>query len=135
MVAMNWFVLPPAEAFYYRSKSVSYRTIPPFRDGCTPSSSEMMSMQLIYPKRNASLFVPRELDGNPGRAVLQVAHRDPAATVHWHLDGHYIGTTNRVHQLAVHPDFGHHALLLVDDHGESLEERFDVFSGRLSFVL
>jgi penicillin-binding protein 1C len=126
MVAMNWFVLPPAEAVYYRSKNISYKTLPPFRDDCDGSSPDMMSMQLIYPKHNASLLVPRELDGRPGRAVLQVAHRDPDATVHWHLDGRYVGSTNRVHQLPVHPDSGRHDLLLVDDRGTSLEEQFEV---------
>jgi penicillin-binding protein 1C len=123
---MNWFVLPPAEAVYYRSKNISYKTLPPFRDDCDGSSPDMMSMQLIYPKHNASLLVPRELDGRPGRAVLQVAHRDPDATVHWHLDGRYVGSTNRVHQLPVHPDSGRHDLLLVDDRGTSLEEQFEV---------
>ena len=35
MVHRPWFVLPPVEEYYYRSKNPSYQPPPPFRADCT----------------------------------------------------------------------------------------------------
>ncbi len=35
MIHQNWFVLPPAMEWYYKSKNPSYKTLPPMRPGCT----------------------------------------------------------------------------------------------------
>lgn len=123
----SWFILPPAQEFFYRSKNISYKTLPPFRFDCQPSSP-LVSMDLIYPKPNSRIFIPRELDGKMGSAVFELAHRNPAMTVHWHLDGIYLGSTKKSHHLAVNPDQGKHTLVLVDDNGEALEEHFEVLS-------
>jgi penicillin-binding protein 1C len=87
-------------------------------------------MDLIYPKPNAQLFIPRDLDGELGNAVFQVAHRTSSATVYWHLDGNFMGSTRKSHHLALAPAKGHHILTLVDDFGESLERAFTVISNQ-----
>ncbi len=85
-------------------------------------------MDVVYPKPNAQLFIPRELDGNPGAAVFELAHQNLAATVFWHLDNQYLGSTHRAHKLSVQPEEGKHVLVVTDDSGVSLVRHFTIIS-------
>lgn len=123
----NWFILPPVQEHYFRTKNLSYKSLPPFRDDCL-TSSPVISMDLIYPKPRSRIFIPRELNGKLGSTVFQLAHRNPGSTVHWHLDGTYLGSTQKRHHLALSPDEGKHTLVIVDENGESLEGQFEVIS-------
>lgn len=127
MVSVNWFVLPPLQEHYYKPRNVSYRTLPPYRADCGDQGG-LVVMELVYPKPNARIFIPRDLDGAPGSAVFELAHRSALATVHWHLDGEYLGNTTKNHRFALNPGEGSHTLTLVDDAGVLLESQFEVFS-------
>lgn len=120
-----WFVLPPAMERYYALGHPAYRPLPPFRDGRT---SDGYVMEVLYPEKDSRLLIPTELDGSRGKAVVEVAHRDPNATVHWDLDGHFIGTTQGDHRMAMDPDDGQHVLTLTDAQGRSLRHSFVVIS-------
>ncbi len=122
---VSWFVLPPAMERYYAIGHPSYRPLPPFRDGGT---GEGVPMEVLYPEQNSRLLIPTELDGSRGKAVVEIAHRDPNATVHWDLDGTFIGTTRGDHRLAIDPDDGAHTLTLTDASGRSLRHSFVVTS-------
>jgi penicillin-binding protein 1C len=122
----NWFVLPPIQAFYYRTKNISYQPLPPFKQGCSETTA---SMDMIYPKHNARVFIPRSLDGQTGKMVVEVAHSQPGAIVYWHLDGEYVGSTKGTHQLALDPNKGKHVLTLIDNNGQSFLRVFEVLSG------
>lgn len=124
MTHVQWFTLPPVQEFYYRSKHLSYRELPPFRKDCDQGAS--VPMDLIYPKLNARLLIPRDIEGNPGSAVFELAHHNPSATVYWHLDGEYLGVTTKRHHMPVNPPEGKHTLTLVDAQGQSLEREFEV---------
>ena len=124
-----WLVLPPVQAYYYRSKSASYRSLPPFRHDCQDIATTRKSMQIIYPGNKARLFIPRELDGNPGSVVFEVAHQKSNTEIFWHLNEKFIANTLRIHQLALHPTPGVHKLTLVDQYGEVLEHKFEVIDG------
>ncbi len=126
-VELTWFVLPPAQEYFFRSKHLSYKPLPPFRKDCQPVS-QMSSMDMIYPKPNSRIFIPRELSGHTGSAVFELAHRNPNATVHWHMDGTYLGTTRKDHHLPIQVAEGKHKLVLVDESGEALEQYFHVLS-------
>ncbi len=121
----NWFVLPPIQAYYYRAKNISYQPLPPFRQGCSETAA---SMDMIYPKHQARIFIPRALDGQPGKIVVELAHIQPDAIVYWHLDGEYVGTTKGIHQMALNPDKGNHVLTLIDNKGQSFIRLFEVLS-------
>ncbi len=123
--SVSWFVLPPVQEYYFKSKNLSYKTLPPLRSDCANSTS-VASMDLIYPKANAKIFIPHELDGHLGSALFEVVHRQPSVTVYWHMDGNYLGVTRGTHRLAVAPDPGQHILTLIDDQGNVLEQRFSV---------
>jgi len=127
MKTVSWFVLSPVQGYYYQTKNLSYRPLPPFSETCA-SSNAFASMDLIYPKLNAKIFVPRELNGNTGSTVFEAAHRNPKEIVYWHLDGDFIGTTQKSHRLAFAPSSGSHILTLVDEHGEMLVRPFRIIS-------
>ncbi|NER85105.1 MAG: hypothetical protein F6K42_37505 [Leptolyngbya sp. SIO1D8] len=121
-----WLVLPPVQAYYYRSKTSHYKSLPPFRLDCKNQYAELRSMQIIYPGNKARLFIPRELDGAPGSVVFEVAHERSNTEIFWHLNEKFIASTVRTHQIAIHPDPGVHKLTLIDQYGEILEHKFEV---------
>jgi penicillin-binding protein 1C len=120
-----WFILPPAMEWYYKKKNATYRTLPPIREGCA-GSSNVHSMELIYPKPQSKIYVPVELDGKLGRVVFEAAHRKPAAIIYWHLDEEYVGSTTGIHQMALAPNEGKHTLTLVDEFGETIVVEFEI---------
>ena len=124
----NWFVLPPVEEYYFKSKNPWYTSPPPFRADCLASQSAQSNnpMQLIYPKRVTQIYVPVDLDGKLSSTVFQVAHRSPDKEIYWHLDGIYLGNTKTFHQMALQPSIGKHKLTLVDKDGYRLEQSFEV---------
>jgi len=123
MVHQPWFVLPPAMEYYYKIKNSDYKLLPPFMPGCNDEGGNYV-MEMIYPKNNASIYVPVEFDGSRGKVVLNATHRNAGAKIYWHIDGEYIATTKDYHQLAVSPPPGKHTLTLVDDKGERLVQTF-----------
>jgi len=127
MVHTSWFVLPPLQEYYYKSKNLSYKALPSFRADCMNTSS-VVPMDLMYPKAGARIFIPRELDGSPGKSVFELAHRNSDATVYWHLDGVFVGETQKVHQIVLNTGQGPHILVVMDNTGELLERHFEVIS-------
>ncbi len=58
--------------------------------------------------------------------MVEVAHRDPRARVHWDLDGMYLGATMGDHRMALAPEEGRHVLTFTDDAGRSMHHPFHV---------
>lgn len=129
MTHKNWFVLPPAMEWYYKSSHADYRELPPFWPSCE-GENERKTLSFIYPDWGSRIYVPVELDGTMGEAVLELAHRSPETTVFWHLDEKYIGKTTHHHQMGIHPGQGEHLLTVVDEYGESAVVKFYVVSER-----
>ena len=127
MRTRNWFVLPPVQAWYYRQYNPNYTEPPDFLPECA-SSTQNDFFELIYPGRFTRIFVPRELGGETGRAVFEAAHRDPQATLFWYIDGQFIGSTRRFHQIGVQPSAGMHTLAVYDIQGRETQMPFEVLS-------
>ncbi|MGM9475510.1 penicillin-binding protein 1C [Pedobacter sp. GSP4] len=125
MLHTNWFILPPAMEYYYKIKNSDYKPLPPFKDGCNSTGGNSV-MEVIYPKNNAVVYIPLELDGTRGKIVINAAHRNPRSKIYWHIDHEYIATTTNFHQLAISPPPGKHTLTLVDENGERLVQNFTV---------
>lgn len=122
-----WFVLPPMEEYYYKSKHPEYQSLPPFRADCSSEiSTDQSPMQLIYPQHKTKIFVPKELDGTLSRTVFKVAHRNPATTIFWHLNNEYLGQTKTFHHIELAPEVGMHELTLVDELGNRLVRKFEI---------
>jgi penicillin-binding protein 1C len=128
MQHVPWFVLPPIEEFYYKSKNPSYITPPPFRSDCigAQTTEDQAPMQFIYPKHITKIYVPVDLNGKLSSTVFQVAHRNPETELFWHLDGVYLGSTKTFHQMALQPPVGKHSLTIVDKDGYRLVQSFEI---------
>jgi len=130
MIHTSWFVLPPAAEWFYRRKHYEYKPLPPWRDDCSANAPEGKhpSMSIIYPRYGSSMYIPVELNGEKGKTVFKAAHRNSDATIHWHLDNEYLGSTNTIHQMSAAPAPGKHLLTLVDDAGETVSRRFEIIT-------
>ena len=127
MVHTPWFVLPPIEAYYYQFKNPNYTALPPFRPDCeSKNSSTDNPMQLIYPKVDTKIYVPIDISGKLSQTIFKVAHQQAAATVYWHLDNTFLGSTETFHEMALQPAIGEHLLVLVDADGFRLERKFEI---------
>jgi penicillin-binding protein 1C len=122
---VSWFVLPPSWEWYYKQQHPTYRSLPPFSPECSDGASGEV-MQFIYPYPNSVIKITRQLDGSRGKAVFELAHRNPSARVFWHLDNEYLGETADVHKMELSPESGAHGLTVVDETGISLTIRFKV---------
>ena len=123
-----FFVLPPSQEAYYKSKNPNYRLLPPYREDCLATGTEQLvrNMELIYPKFRTKIIVPIDLDGKASSTVFEVTHRVPNTTIYWHLDGEFVAETKQFHEVALNPKAGKHRLVLVDEKGERLERGFEV---------
>lgn len=125
MVAKAWFVLPPLEEYYYKNKNPSYRMPPEFRGDCR-FDAEQQSMQFIYPKNPTTIFIPVDFDGKINGTVFKIAHQIPEKLVYWHLDNEYLGMTKDFHEMELKPKPGKHRVVLVDEDGVRIEQRFEI---------
>jgi penicillin-binding protein 1C len=126
MTHATWFVLPAGQEFYYRRRHAGYQPLPPFRADCVAAGAGGDPLEFLYPGPGTRVYIPVDLDGRKGRVVFQVAHRDPGATVFWHLDHRFLGTTTTYHEQAVDVEAGRHVLTVVDQLGNRLRREFEV---------
>ncbi|MCX6254435.1 MAG: penicillin-binding protein 1C, partial [Bacteroidia bacterium] len=122
---MPWFVLPPAMEYFYRQKHPEYKTLPPVAPGCSVSKN-IPVMEFIYPTSGIKIFIPRDQTGLLTRVIPEVAHRNPAKKIFWHLDDKYIGTTRYIHQIEMVAKTGSHVLTVVDEDGNSIRCVFTI---------
>ncbi len=124
MLSRSWFVLPPAQAYFYKNNHHFYEPLPPLHPQCL-SGQPVQSMALLYPQNGFRIVLTRQCEGGMGQLVMQATHRRTDAVIYWHLDKAYLGSTgNGQHQLAVLPEPGRHVLTLVDDEGNTISGSF-----------
>jgi penicillin-binding protein 1C len=120
-----WFVLPPAMEYFYRQKHPEYRPVPPVAPGCSVAGT-IPAMEFIYPSPGIRIFIPRDETGSLTRVIAEVAHRNPAKKIFWHLDDTYLGTTRYIHQIEIVTGGGSHLLTAVDEDGNSIKCGFTI---------
>ncbi|SEK96448.1 penicillin-binding protein 1C [Parapedobacter koreensis] len=125
IVAAQWFVLPPAMEFYYKPRHATYRELPPFGNGCA-IGTDGQPMEMIYPKNNAKIYIPLEIDGRRGQVIFNAAHRRKGSRIYWHLDETFVGETETFHQLALDVPAGLHRITLVDSDGARISQQFEI---------
>lgn len=123
-VAQSWFSLPERQAHFYRKRHPDYRNLPPWHPACTTGLEN--PMQIIYPHQRGSISPSRGWDGEEVPITFEIAHQDEAATIHWHLNNSFLGSTRVFHTMAIEVAPGKHRLSLVDESGNRLEKWFDV---------
>ncbi|MGX5820242.1 penicillin-binding protein 1C [Chitinophaga lutea] len=122
-----WFVLPPAMEYFYKATH-TYEPLPPPMPGCAELADAGRSMELIYPRHGARIYVPVEIDGSLGETVFKATHRRRGAKVFWHLDNTFAGTTEDFHQLSLRPPPGKHRITIVDEDGEQQSIEFEILN-------
>lgn len=125
IIEKSWFVLPPAQEWYYKKNNYDYQSLPPIYPGCE-ELSEMPQIELLYPRNLGGIYVPLENDGKRGRVVFEAAHRNNRSRLFWHLDEKYIAETSILHQVALNPEPGNHILTIVDEAGNTFTARFRI---------
>jgi len=123
-VRENRFVLPPVWEWYYKQHHPEYKTLPPLKERCGEDSK--MPMAFIYPQNNASIYIPKQMDGTDGEITFELAHSNGNATVYWHIDTEYLGETRDFHKLTFRPGNGKHNVTVVDNEGNTLSVRITV---------
>lgn len=128
MIRSSWFVLPPTMEWYYKQLHPTYRPLPPFREGC--GDEKFAKLELVYPTANSKVYVPLEMDGQRGKMICIASHREGTATLFWHLDHEFIGSTTQFHRMPISPPPGKHVLTVVDDTGERVTLNFEILEPR-----
>ncbi len=126
----NWFVLDPIQEYYFKSRNTWYMSLPPYKAGCNPSIRGRDIMNLIYPKDQTNVFIPRQLNGLRESVVFQATHQLKDASISWFIDEDFVKTTSEDHKIEVTPPYGDHILTLVDNNGYRLVIRFSVKDGQ-----
>ncbi len=122
----SYFVLPASWAYFYKKSHPNYRDLPNELDGCGQQNQNLISM--IYPNPNAVLFLPKAEDNRLQEAIFQAAHTNSSATLFWHLDDEFLGTTYGMHSYPIVCDQGEHSLFIQDDQGNSFSMQFEIAS-------
>ncbi len=125
MITKSWFLLPPIQEWYYKSVDPHYRSLPPLLPECRTYGTQQM-MDLIYPQKGMAVYAPKGLSGEQEKIIFEAAHRNPNATIYWHLDETFIATTNGEHKVSLSPTPGNHLLTIVDENGNSIDRKFEV---------
>lgn len=124
MQERSWFVLPPAQAYYYKNYHVEYQTLPPLKPGCEEDQSRQIA--ILYPEHQAVLYLPKGFSGEREKVVMKATHARSDATLYWHLDDVYLGETRQIHQMACLVEPGNHILTLLDEDGNRRSILFEV---------
>lgn len=124
MKIQSWFVLPPAQEYFYRQHHPEYSLLPLFLQGCSNVNETVMD--ILTPDNNTAIFIPKGIEGEQGLLVFEAIHRKPGATVFWHIDKEFIQETRGIHKIEVAPLPGMHTLLIQDNEGNTVRRRFKV---------
>ncbi len=116
----NWFILPPVMAYYYAEEHPGYKEIPPFKEGCFREDSAVM--QFIYPKKGATILLPKNFKEENNPLLLKLIHRSSQTKVYWYLDNTYLGNTGNFHEMHLSPTSGVHRLTVIDEIGNKIEQ-------------
>lgn len=123
----SWFILPPIQEYYYKSKNLSYKTVPPYRADCLLVES-IAPMDIIYPKEGSKIYIPKGLTDDSRHIVFESVHRNPEKSVYWHIDGDYVGMSRKNHHFGLNLQKGKHVLTLVDEDGAIISRNFEIIS-------
>jgi penicillin-binding protein 1C len=129
IVHKPWFSLPPEQEMWFRLRNPWYAAPPPMHPMCTAyagAQADAQEIQIVYPTQQAKIVLPKELNQQKNKLVMQVSHRRSDAKVHWHLDAQYLGTTTQFHEWAMEIPTGSHTVTAVDEKGQRAVRNFEI---------
>lgn len=123
MIAVNYFTLPPLMQKYYILKHPEYKILPPNKSVITISNN---GLQILYPKNNSKILIPKLLNGELGKIVLESVASNQQSILFWHIDDTYVGQTTSIHQLSVQLPIGKHQLTVIDNNLNEKSIQFQI---------
>ena len=123
MIVKPWFSLPPKIDFYYKKRTPNHQSLPPYKSNCVDLDN-ISPLSIIYPKNESKIKLPKTVEGEKGKIVLEATHRENSGDLYWHLDENFIGITNHIHQMELKISVGKHTLLVMDELGNSKKVEF-----------
>lgn len=124
---VNRFVLPPLQEYYFKMKHPEYLGMPNKTLGCDKLKTHITNqMEFIYPNDRTKIIIPKEFDGQQGKVIFKLAHRNPKLKIYWHIDNEFINTTSEIHNIEVFTLPGKHILTVVDELGNKMTKEFEV---------
>jgi penicillin-binding protein 1C len=125
MVIVQWFVLSPTQEYFYKQHNSNYKPLPPYMEGCQHAKEQVLD--IIDPDNNTAIFIPRsDKNNDENKIIFSAVHRNAKATLFWHIDNDFIGSTQAPHTIEVAPPAGHHKLLVLDENGNSAQRYFKI---------
>lgn len=119
------FVLPSAMGSYYAMHHPLYQGMPPFEKGCKGDNQNPIG--IIYPNKKSKVFIPKLADGQKGKVILEASHQNMDATLYWHINNQFFGTTqDGTHDKEVFLSAGAYTLLVMDEKGNERKRIFEV---------
>ena len=127
MMAVNYFTLPPLMQKYYMLKHPEYKMLPPVKENFLTGNTKN-ALQIVYPKSNSKILIPKEMNGEQGKIVLEAVNGNPNAIVYWHIDENYSGQTTIIHQQSIYLPVGKHTLTIIDNNANERKINFEVIN-------
>lgn len=127
----HWFVLPPAQEFYWRQQHADYKSLPAWRQDCQQNAlayEEDQPIDIVYPYKTSRIYIPIDIDGHLGRVIVKAVHRNPDASLYWHIDDQYMGETRVFHDKTLLLEPGKHRITLVDKNGHQMSRIINVLA-------
>jgi penicillin-binding protein 1C len=106
----------PDVSQYLRERGQIISKLPQHNQLC-PSVASGEPIRIIYPSKNARLWLPRDVFGQVQKVILRAAHQVEDQTVFWYLDNLYLGDTSQNHTKVTVLSQGWHTLEVVDPEG------------------
>lgn len=125
MKQVPWFIASPVQEYFFKQKSIFYKALPPFLEGCEGGST-FHQLEIVYPRNGVKVYIPVDERGEKSKCILKATHKNTDATLFWYLDGEYMGSTEKFHQVQAIPGGGKHELSITDNHGETVQCSFEV---------
>lgn len=129
MKHMAWFIASPVQEYFFRQKSIFYKSLPAYLPGCDHETT-IRQMEIVYPRQDFKIYIPVDEKGIKSKCIFKATHKNIDAAIYWYLDGEYIGETKKFHQVAIVPSKGMHELTLTDSFGETCRCSFEILEKR-----
>jgi penicillin-binding protein 1C len=122
-----WFMASPVQEYFYKQSNLNYRPLPPYMESCIASNTSNQ-MEIIYPRNEFKIYIPVNEKGELSSCIFKATHKDPKAVLYWYLDGTFITSTEKYHQISIQPLKGKHKLSITDSYGENANCNFELIS-------
>ncbi|MBN8694518.1 MAG: penicillin-binding protein 1C [Bacteroidetes bacterium] len=120
-----WLIVTPTQEYFYKQHSLFYKPLPDYLPGCVTDEHTKL-LDIVYPREGFKIYVPVNEKGEKENCILKAAHKNADAVLFWQLDGTFLGSTQKYHQISILPEIGKHTLLVTDERGEISVVKFEV---------